>query len=79
VAQEELAPTPTKSEKNQQKKIPVQAKRQLDEPDVKSLPPTFLKSSNTVWAALSLTTSKQETCGVVLEMTGDAQADSSGS
>jgi len=55
----------------------VQAKRHLDEPDVKSIPPTFLKPSNMAWAALSLTTSEVETCGVAFEMTADAQADSS--
>ena len=37
----------------------------------------FLKLSNMAWAALSLTTSEVETCGVAFEMTADAQADSS--
>ena len=74
---EERAPPPTTRDKDQHKKIPVRVKRRLNEPDMKSIPLTFLKPSNMVWAALSLTTSKVETCGVAFEMTADAQADSS--
>jgi len=74
---EERAPSLTKREKDQHKKNPVQAKRHLDEPNVKSIPLTFFKPSNMVWAVLSLTTSKAKTYCVVLEMTADAQADSS--
>jgi len=77
VAVEDCAPPPTTRDKDQHKKIPVRVKRRLDEPDMKSIPLTFLKPSNMVWAALSLTTSKVETCGVAFEMTADAQADSS--
>ena len=77
VAVEDCAPHPTTRDKDQHQKIPVRVKRRLNEPDMKSIPLTFLKPSNMVWAALSLTTSKVETCGVAFEMTADAQADSS--
>ena len=69
---EERAPPPTKREKVQLRKIAAKVKRHLDQPDVKFIPPTFLKPSSTVWAVL-----KAETCGVAFEMTADAQADSS--
>ena len=74
---EEREPPPTTRNKDQHQKIPVQVKRHVDEPDVKSIPPTFLKPSNVAWAASSLITSEVETCGVAFEMTADVQADSS--
>jgi len=75
--EKECAPPPATTTRDQHQRIPVKRKRYLDEPDVKSIPPTFLKPSNVAWAELSLTTSEAENCGVAFEMTLDAQADSS--
>ena len=72
---EVLAPKHREKDKQVDKKIPVHSKRHLDAPDLKSVPPTFFKTSNKVWAELSLTTTEKENVGVDFEMTADAQGD----
>ena len=72
--EKECSPPPATATSGPYPRIPVTSKRYLDAPDVKSVPPTFLKPSNEAWAALSLKTSEEENFGVVFELTLDAQA-----
>jgi len=72
---EVLAPEHSEIDEQVDKNIPVQSKRHLEAPDLKSVSPTFFKSSNKVWSTLSLTTTAKENVGVVFEMTADAQGD----